>query len=95
MDIDGDEFSECDYGIVVDNSEGTLQLSQRIDDMAQVALQGKLITFSALMKLYSSASLSEKRRMIENSENQAMQQQQQQLHFSLFLLHLHLLHLLL
>lgn len=78
MDIDGDEFSECDYGIVVDNSEGTLQLSQRIDDMAQAALQGKLITFSALMKLYSSASLSEKRRMIENSENQAMQQQQQQ-----------------
>jgi hypothetical protein len=22
MDIDGDEFAECDYGIVVDNSQG-------------------------------------------------------------------------
>jgi len=38
MDIDGDEFSENDYGLVVDNSDGIQQLQQKIDMLAQAAL---------------------------------------------------------
>jgi hypothetical protein len=34
MNIDGDEFSECDYGLTVDNSDGMQQLNQKLDTLA-------------------------------------------------------------
>jgi len=39
MDIDGDEFAEADYGLVVDNSNGIQDLNQKLDTLAQAALQ--------------------------------------------------------
>lgn len=38
MNIDGDEFAEADYGLVVDNSNGLQELQQKIDMLAQAAL---------------------------------------------------------
>ena len=38
MDIDGDEFAEADYGLVVDNSNGLQELQQKMDMLAQAAL---------------------------------------------------------
>jgi hypothetical protein len=38
MDIDGDEFAECDYGLVVDNGNGTQDLNSKLDVLAQAAL---------------------------------------------------------
>lgn len=82
MDIDGDEFSEADYGLVVDNSQGTQELSQKLDVLAQAALQNQTLSFSTIMKLYSSSSLAEKQRLVERDEqaiqerNSRMQQQQ-------------------
>lgn len=82
MDIDGDEFSEADYGLVVDNGQGTQELSQKINMLAQAALQNQNLSFSAIMKLYNSTSLSEKQKLIEKDETaiqernaQAQQQQ--------------------
>ena len=83
IDIDGDEFAECDYGIVVDNSSEIQQLKSQIDTLAQAALQNQLLSFSTLMRIYSSCSISEKVRLIERDEQkrqqQAEQTQQQQL----------------
>ncbi len=82
MDIDGDEFSEADYGLVVDNGKGTQELSQKLDVLAQAALQNQTLSFSTIMKLYSSSSLAEKQRLVERDEqaiqerNSRMQQQQ-------------------
>lgn len=82
MEIDGDEFAECDYGIVVDNSNGTMELNQKLDTLAQAALQNQLLDFSSIMKLYTTKSVAEKQRMVEANEKrkreEAMQQQQQQ-----------------
>lgn len=83
MDIDGDEFAEADYGLVVDNSQGIQELSQKLDLLAQAALQNQTLSFSTIMKLYSSGSLAEKQRLVEKDE-QAIQErnaqaQQQQL----------------
>lgn len=83
MDIDGDEFAEADYGLVVDNSQGIQELSQKLDLLAQAALQNQTLSFSTIMKLYSSSSLAEKQRLVEKDE-QAIQErnaqaQQQQL----------------
>ena len=84
MDIDGDEFAESDYGLLVDNSQGAQELSQKLDMLAQAALQNQTLSFSSIMKLYNSVSLAEKQRIVENDErkiqerNQQMQQQQLQ-----------------
>ena len=83
IDIDGDEFAENEYGLVVDNSSSSQDLNNKIEMLAQAALQNQALTFSAIMKLYSSASMAEKLRMIEQTEQEmqqrAEQAQQQQL----------------
>ena len=83
VEIDGDEFAECDYGLVVDNSNGTQELNQKLDTLAQAALQNQSLDFSTIMKIYTTRSTAEKTRMVENNENrrreEAMQQQQQNL----------------
>lgn len=78
MEIDGDEFAECDYGIVVDNSQGTQELNQKLDILAQAALQNQLLDFSSIMKLYTTKSVAEKQRMVEANEQRVREQQQQQ-----------------
>ena len=79
VEFDGDEFAECDYGLVVDNSNGAQELNQKLDMLAQAGLQNGM-QFSTIMKLYTTSSLAEKQRMIEASERkreeQAAQQQQ-------------------
>ena len=82
MDIDGDEFSEADYGLVIDNSNGVQELSSKLDTLAQAALQNQTLSFSTIMKLFSSSSLAEKQRLVEKDERsiqerQAQAQQQQ------------------
>ncbi len=83
MDIEGDEFAEADYGLVVDNSQGIQELSQKLDVLAQAALQNQTLNFSTIMKLYSSSSLAEKQRLVEKNERDLQernsQAQQQQL----------------
>ena len=79
-EIDGDEFAECDYGLVVDNSSGAQELNQKLDMLGQAALQNQALDFSTIMKIYTTKSLSEKQRMVEANEKRLreMQQQQQQ-----------------
>lgn len=83
MNIEGDEFAEADYGLVVDNSRGTQELSQKLDMLAQAALQNQTLSFSTIMKLYSSSSIAEKQRIVERDEQKIQernaQAQQQQL----------------
>ena len=78
MDIDGDEFAEADYGLVVDNSSKTQELDNKLDMLAQAALQNSALDFSTIMKLYSSSSIAEKQRMVENTERKMQEMQQQQ-----------------
>lgn len=77
MDIDGDEFAENDYGLVVDNSNAVQELQQKLDGLAQAALQNQALNFSTIMKLYSSSSIAEKQRMVEKNEMELIQRQQE------------------
>ena len=82
MEIDGDEFADCDYGIMVDSSPETQQLTEKLDTLAQAALQNQTLSFSSIMKIFTSPSLSEIQRIIEKDEKdiqerQAQAQQQQ------------------
>lgn len=82
MDIDGDEFAEADYGLVVDNSNNVQELNQNLNTLAQAALQNQSLSFATIMKLFNSSSLAEKQRLVEKDERniqerQAQAQQQQ------------------
>lgn len=76
-DISGDEFSESDYGLIVDNSQHAQELDQKLDALAQAAIQNGKTDFSTAMKLYGSCSLAEKQRLIAAGEQQVIQREQQ------------------
>lgn len=76
-EIDGDEFAEADYGLVVDSSNGLQDLNSKLDMLAQAALQNQTISFSTVMRLYGSSSIAEKQRMIENDERRIQERQAQ------------------
>ena len=77
IDIEGDEFAECDYGLLVDNSTGTQKLASQLEQLAQMAIQAGTITFGTITKLYGSSSMAEKQRIIENAERELQMRQQQ------------------
>ena len=77
-EIDGDEFAECDYGLVVDTGNGVQDLNQKLEMLAQAGLQNQMISFSTVMKLYNSSSLAEKQRLVENDERRIQERQAQQ-----------------
>lgn len=77
MEIEGDEFADCDYGLLVDNSSAIQELKQKMDMLAQAALQNQTLNFSTIMKLYNSSSLAEKQRMVERNEQELIARQQE------------------
>lgn len=77
IEIDGDEFAEADYGLVVDSSTGSQDLNQKLDTLAHAALQNQTLSFSTIMKLYGSCSLAEKQRLVEKDERELRQSAEQ------------------
>lgn len=76
MNIDGDQFAECDYGLVVDNGHDTQKLNQNIDTLAQSAMQNGY-SLSSIMRLFTSTSIMEKIHILQREEREKMEQQQQ------------------
>ena len=77
MEIDGDEFALNDYGLAVDSDSNSMELLQKLDMIAQAAMQNSTVDMSALMKIWSSSSIAQKTRIIERSEQRKIQQAQQ------------------
>jgi hypothetical protein len=67
-EVGGAEFSEADYGIVIDNSNATSNLDQKIEQLAHAALQNQTLSFSTIMKLFTSSSIAENMKIIERDE---------------------------
>lgn len=80
LDIDGDEFSEMDYDIIVDNDMGDQELKQKLESLAQAGIQNQMLSFSTVMKIFTDPSLTSIMRRIEQDEanmNQAKQQERE------------------
>ena len=78
IDIDGDKFCECDYGLVIDNSQDTQIKKQQIETIVQAGLQNQMLNFSTALKMYSTISMAEKQRAIEKNEQEMQQRAEQQ-----------------
>ena len=68
VDIEGDEFAESDYGIVVDNSSESKNLEDSLTQLAHAALQNQSLSMSSIIKILNSPSMSEIQRVIEKDE---------------------------
>lgn len=83
FDIDGDQFRELDYDLVVSNSVADSQTYQQFIQLAQAGLQNDKLNFSNLLDIMTDRSISSIRRKIETAEEdraiQAQQEQQQQI----------------
>jgi hypothetical protein len=79
VELDGDEFAECDYGLAVDNSSASQELNQNLQMYVQAGLQHGM-SMSTAIKTHQTRSLAEKAKIIEADERrrQEMAQQQQQ-----------------
>jgi hypothetical protein len=79
VDIEGDEFAEADYGILVDNDSSNLVLEQNLQQLAHAALQNQMLSFSTIMDIFTTQSLSSIRRRIEKDEQDAIQRKNEEM----------------
>ena len=78
LEVDGDEFAENSYGIVVDSSSDILNLDQKLESLAQAALQTQQASLSDVMQMWiNTSSVSEKIRILQNAEKKRQKQAQQ------------------
>lgn len=75
--IDGNQFFEASYGIVLVNSMSSTKLKNDILSLAQAGLQNQLLNFSQFMDLYMSDDVVSVRRKFEQFELEAQQRQQE------------------
>lgn len=75
FDID-DTFVEEEYGIVIDNENDLTKIEQTFEQLAHAAMQNQALKFGDLLKLFTTSSLSEKQRIIEQGEEEMMQRQE-------------------
>ena len=77
-EIDGQQFNEADYGIMISNSTNDAELIQAMKQLAQAGIQNDKINFSGLMDIYLSDSMSSMRRKIEQYEEDTLQRMDQE-----------------
>lgn len=77
IEIDGNQFYECDYGIVmVDDNENKFD-SQELYRLAQAGIQNGTAKLSTLFKVRNTKSIGQQQAILENAERNAEQQAQQ------------------
>ena len=76
--IDGELFSEADYGIVMTDSSMQTELRNSLIQLAQSGIQSGVLNFSTFMDIYMTQSIADTRRKIERAEMANIEQQQQQ-----------------
>jgi hypothetical protein len=77
LNIDGDDFCEADYGILVSVNNKYQELDQVLKQLAHAGIQNDKMDFSTLMSIYMSDSLSDIRRKIEEKEIEKSEMDQQ------------------
>lgn len=76
LNIEGEEFAEADYGILISVNNKYQELDQILKQLAHAGIQNDKMDFSTLMSIYMSDSLSDIRRRIEEKEVEKAQQDQ-------------------
>ncbi len=83
LNLDTEQFSECEYGLLITNSNKNKKFERVLEQAAMAGIQNQTLKFSSLLDIYQTESLSAARRKIVRAEKEkekrdAMQLQQQQ-----------------
>lgn len=76
FEIDGDDFSDSDYGVHVVSNRHVAELKQNITGLAQAAMQNDKVMLGAMIKMFATASIAEKTAILL-SEDERIQEQLQ------------------
>lgn len=74
FEINGDEFAECDYGIIVDQDSSNNELKQKIEQLAHAWSQNETINPSTILKLMKGVSLSKAIKDVEADQSEKAQE---------------------
>jgi hypothetical protein len=77
MTLDGAQFNESDYGIVISDASSDQEMLATLKSLGQAGLQADKLNFSQLMDLYMNPSIASMRRNLEGYEQEKMQRDQQ------------------
>jgi hypothetical protein len=77
LNVDGENFAEADYGILVSMNNKYQELDQAMRELAHAGIQNDKMDFSTLMSIYTSDSISDIRRKIEGKENEKLERESQ------------------
>jgi hypothetical protein len=73
LNLDGEQFNECEYGLLITDGSGSHELLQTMKQLAHAGIQTGIINFSQLIDIYSTDSISAIRRKIERAEEEKKQ----------------------
>ncbi len=76
-EIDGDLINDAEFGILVTNSSADTDLMKLLKDLAHAGIQNDKISFSELIDIHMSESISQVRQQIKQAEEKRIQLQQQ------------------
>lgn len=79
LDVDGDEFAECDYGIFVENDLDLAGLRQKLEQSAQAWSQNGTVKPSTIMSIFTDTSLQSIQRRVERDELEQIKREQENL----------------
>lgn len=77
LNMEGEDFAECDYGLLVSSTPKAMELEQAIKGYAQAFIQSGG-SMSTVMDIYFSPSLMDMRRKLETAEEELQQRNSQQ-----------------
>jgi hypothetical protein len=78
FDIPGDEIMEADYGLFATNSTADSQLYEDLRMLSQAAIQNDKMSFTDIINIYTSSSVSTIKRQIQQSEEEKMERDRAQ-----------------
>jgi len=78
VNIDGDIFNNSEYGVFVSDSTKSSMVKQNLEQLAQAAIQNQQATFSDIVAILETDSVSKAKSILKDSEQKAQERQQQQ-----------------
>jgi hypothetical protein len=78
LEIDGEDLNDSDFAVFVSNSTKDNQVIEKLNGLAQIALQSDKARLSDLITIFKSNSISEIEHTIKQGEQEAIDRQSQQ-----------------
>jgi hypothetical protein len=77
MEIDMEKFAESDYGVFVTNSSEDNAIFQKLEQLSEMLIGANAASFSDVISMFKSTSVSELSNKIKDSERKKQEQEQQ------------------